>query len=368
VDARTDIFSFGAVLYEMITGRRAFAGDSILSILSSILRDEPKPAAEIAHGLPRELDRVVKRCLQKDPNRRYQHAGDLKIDLEQVKEELAGGDPAPRASPERPGVGRWWWVAAAAACVAGAFAVGWRVHGMQAELPPWRLTHLTADAGLSGGPALSPDGKVVAYSSDRGLDGEPDLYIKQVAGGQPIRLTLDGAGNRSPDFSPDGSKIVFRSNRDGGGIYEMPAFGRRSPATRAGWFESQVFAGRLASGLLGWCGKRSGIGARQRHGLGGAGGRRPAAAGRAEFHRRPLSCLVPGREASSVHRLRVGEGLRKVQGRLVAGRHGWGGSGKDRRVRCASPHRTEDRAFWRGSPRHSQARMLVGREHGNFLN
>jgi Tol biopolymer transport system component len=225
VDARTDIFSFGAVLYEMITGRRAFAGDSILSILSSILRDEPKPAAEIAHGLPRELDRVVKRCLQKDPNRRYQHAGDLKIDLEQVKEELAGGDPAPRASPERPGVSRWWWVAAAAACVAGAFAVGWRVHGMQAELPPWRLTHLTADAGLSGGPALSPDGKLVAYSSDRGLDGEPDLYIKQVAGGQPIRLTLDGAGNRSPDFSPDGSKIVFRSNRDGGGIYEMPAFG-----------------------------------------------------------------------------------------------------------------------------------------------
>ena len=84
---------------------------------------------------------------------------------------------------------------------------------------------LTADAGLSGTPALSADGKLVAYSSDRSVDGERDLYIQQVAGGSPIRLTSDGAGNMTPDFSPDGSKLVFRSNRDGGGIYEIPAFG-----------------------------------------------------------------------------------------------------------------------------------------------
>src|SRR5438093_9742405 len=91
LDARTDIFSFGALLYESITGRRAFAGDSMASVLSAILRDEPKPAAEIAHGVPRELDRIVTRCLQKDPDRRYQHAGDLKIDLQQVKEEPVAG-------------------------------------------------------------------------------------------------------------------------------------------------------------------------------------------------------------------------------------------------------------------------------------
>src|ERR1019366_1192677 len=129
VDARTDIFSFGAVLYEMITGRRAFVGDSIVSILSSILRDQPKPAAEIAHGIPRELDRIVTRCLQKDPNRRYQHAGDLKIDLQRVKEELAaGGSVVLEAVTARQSVGRWFWVAAAVACVAVAFAVGWRLH------------------------------------------------------------------------------------------------------------------------------------------------------------------------------------------------------------------------------------------------
>ena len=107
VDARTDIFSFGAVLYEIITGRRAFVGDSMASILSAILRDEPKPPAEIAHGLPRELARIVTRCLQKDPNLRYQHAGDLKIDLQQVNEDLGAGGTAIREEmPRRPRMGR----------------------------------------------------------------------------------------------------------------------------------------------------------------------------------------------------------------------------------------------------------------------
>ena len=97
-------------------------------------------------------------------------------------------------------MGRWWWLAAGRACAAVSFAVGWRLHGPPAALPPWKLTRLTTDAGLSGSSALSPDGKLVAYSSDRGLDGEPDLYVKQVAGGQPIRLTSDGAGNTVAGF------------------------------------------------------------------------------------------------------------------------------------------------------------------------
>ncbi len=226
VDARTDIFSFGAVLYEMITGRRAFAGDSIVSILSAILHGEPKPAAEIIDGVPRGLDKIVTRCLQKDPNRRYQHAGDLRIDLQEVKEALIGGGSVLHEEMRRRrSARRWRWTAAAAACVAVSLAVAWWLHRPEEEPASWTLTQLTRDAGLSNSPALSPDGKLVAYSSDRGLDGEQDLYMKQVAGGQPIRLTFGGAGNTMPDFSPDGSKIVFRSNRDGGGIYEIPAFG-----------------------------------------------------------------------------------------------------------------------------------------------
>jgi Tol biopolymer transport system component len=88
------------------------------------------------------------------------------------------------------------------------FAVGWWLHRSQPESAPWKLTQLTSDAGLSGFPALSPDRKLVAYSADHGLDGGRDLYVKQVAGGQPIRLTFDGEGNTTPDFSPDGSKIT----------------------------------------------------------------------------------------------------------------------------------------------------------------
>ncbi len=108
VDARSDIFSFGAVLYEMITGRRAFAGDSMISVLSAILRDEPKPAAELAHGIPRQIDRIIDRCLRKDPNRRYQHAGDLQMDLEQAIEDLTvGGGVEPRGDAVACGV-IWW--------------------------------------------------------------------------------------------------------------------------------------------------------------------------------------------------------------------------------------------------------------------
>lgn len=127
-------------------------------------------------------------------------------------------------SPQRRSVGLWWWLVSAAACLVS-FAAGWRFYHPQATLPPWKLTRLTSDSGLSSSPALSPDGKLVAYSSDRNREGEWDLFVQQVAGGQPIRLTSDGAGNTTPDFSPDSSRIVFRSNRDGGGIYEIPAFG-----------------------------------------------------------------------------------------------------------------------------------------------
>jgi Tol biopolymer transport system component/DNA-binding winged helix-turn-helix (wHTH) protein len=119
----------------------------------------------------------------------------------------------------------WWWLASTALLVALSFALGWLFHRSPGSFPSWKLTQLTTDAGLSNAPTLSEDGKLVAYSSDRGLDGERDLYIKQVAGGEPIRLTFDGHGNTAPDFSPDGARIVFHSNRDGGGIYEIPAFG-----------------------------------------------------------------------------------------------------------------------------------------------
>jgi Tol biopolymer transport system component/DNA-binding winged helix-turn-helix (wHTH) protein len=136
----------------------------------------------------------------------------------------APGSPNREALPGRRGLGLRWWLAAAA-CLAASVAVWWRHHDAPSVPFLWKLTQLTNDAGFSGWPALSPDGKLLAYTSDRGLEGGQDLYVKQVAGGQPVRLTFDGLGNTTPDFSPDGSRIVFRSRRDGGGIYEVPTFG-----------------------------------------------------------------------------------------------------------------------------------------------
>ena len=131
---------------------------------------------------------------------------------------------APAISPKRyPARQPQWWLAVivlVAVCVAG-----WRFFRMPAP-PPWKLTRLTADIGFTSSPALSFDGKLVAYSSDREANGRFDIYVQHVNGGSdPIRLTFDGAGNTTPDFSPDGSRLVFRSSRDGGGIYEVPSFG-----------------------------------------------------------------------------------------------------------------------------------------------
>ncbi|MCU1330399.1 MAG: putative Serine/threonine protein kinase [Bryobacterales bacterium] len=129
--------------------------------------------------------------------------------------------------PRRRSPGLWerlTWAVGALVCL----GVGLRFRGAPAGLPDWKLARITADSGLSGFPALSPQGNLIAYSSDRGLNGEQDLYLRQVAGGQPVRLTFDGTGNSAPDFSPDGGKIVFQSNRDGGGVYEVAALGGKA--------------------------------------------------------------------------------------------------------------------------------------------
>jgi serine/threonine protein kinase len=220
-DARTDIFAFGAVLYEMATGNKAFEGKSRASLIAAILEHEPAQISRVTPTSPAALDWIVKRCLAKDPGDRVQTARDLKSELQWVAEQ---GPKSMRPSAAPTPQTRRWPIWAGLAVVVAAVTGYWLMPSSN-TLPFWRLTRLTNDTGLSDFAALSPDGKLLAYASDRNSDGFQDLYVKQVAGGQAIRLTWDGAGNTTPDFSPDGSKIVFRSQRDGGGIYEIPAFG-----------------------------------------------------------------------------------------------------------------------------------------------
>ena len=112
VDARTDIFSFGSVLYEMVTGQRAFQGDSPLSTLTAVLREDPKPVSNIREGLPRELERVITRCLRKAPERRWQAMADVKVALRELKEEFDSGGLT-LSAPAVPRPRRSWAIAAA---------------------------------------------------------------------------------------------------------------------------------------------------------------------------------------------------------------------------------------------------------------
>jgi Tol biopolymer transport system component/predicted Ser/Thr protein kinase len=229
VDARSDIFSFGSLLYEMVTGRRAFEGPSVISTLSAILHLDPRPVAETVVDVPPELQRLIARCLRKAPERRFQSIADVSVVLKELREDLQSGSlatdglPPKAVSSRRAGIGRRGLLAAA--LVMAAVASGYWMTRQRSPLAAPALTRLTFDSGLTFEPALSPDGKLVAYASDRSGDGNLDIWVQQVAGGEAVRLTGHAADDREPAFSPDGDRIAFRSEREGGGIYVVPAIG-----------------------------------------------------------------------------------------------------------------------------------------------
>jgi serine/threonine protein kinase len=226
VDARSDIFSFGSVLYEMVTGNRAFQGNTKIATISSILRDEPNPAANLAvEPMPRDLEKIIARCMRKDMARRFQHIDDVKVALEELKEESDSGKLAPLGPvPSKQNRKARILMGSAILCAvaAGAFFIFRHPPASPAAHP---LTRLTSDAGLSFEPALSNDGTLLAFASDRSGEGNLDIWVKQTAGGAPVRITRDSVDNHQPSFSPDGSKIAFRSEREHGGIYVVPALG-----------------------------------------------------------------------------------------------------------------------------------------------
>jgi serine/threonine protein kinase/Tol biopolymer transport system component len=219
VDPRSDIFSLGVVLYEMAGGKRAFGGVSSAETMTAILRDNPQ---ELPRSVPPALDRIVRRCLEKDPAQRFRNAGDLASALRSIPTRQAGSTPAPK----RPS---WlvWAAATVVACVAGAIGASWwGLHAHPRGLFAGTTLHrLTTDNGLTTDAALSADGKMVAYASDRANSGNLDIWMQQVEGGGAVRLTDNPADDYDPSISPDGSQVAFRSERDGGGIYVVPALG-----------------------------------------------------------------------------------------------------------------------------------------------
>src|SRR5262249_45257410 len=126
IDTRSDIFSFGAVGYEMICGQRAFRGESRADTLAALMEKDPQPPSEIAPGTPPELERLITRCLRRDVNRRSQNMADVKLALEELRDESESGKPARIAVVSAPRERRWLWPAVAAGCAGiAALSLGW---------------------------------------------------------------------------------------------------------------------------------------------------------------------------------------------------------------------------------------------------
>jgi len=219
VDARSDIFSFGTVIYEMVCGRKAFPGKSTISVIAAVLEREPEPLT----GIPEDLKHVLCRALRKDPARRWQHVDDMRLALEEVKSncDLC---PPPR---QKPGPRRRRPIAIAAALVLLATAAGfalWRSALVTPAATAYRFEQITDEPGQEKNPVLSPDGKSVAYASR--ASGNWGIYVLRVGGKNPTNLTAGStADDTEPAFSPDGERIAFRSERDGGGIFVMGSTG-----------------------------------------------------------------------------------------------------------------------------------------------
>jgi eukaryotic-like serine/threonine-protein kinase len=229
-DARTDLWALGAILYEMLTGRRAFPGDSAASLIGNIMNAEPPALAALQPLTPPVLAQAVRRCLAKQPDDRWDSAHDVADELRWVHESSrTSQQPAVREE----GRGRRWMrvgtvILSSTALVAIGIFTGTTLAPQRAIAPVTRVfkqSQVTDQPGRERFPSLSPDGKSVVYASQ--TTGNWDIYLQRVDGRNPVNLTRNSPDDDSePAFSPDGALVAFRSERDGGGVFIMGATGK----------------------------------------------------------------------------------------------------------------------------------------------
>jgi serine/threonine protein kinase len=239
VDHRADIFAFGCLLYEMLGGQRAFKRNTAVETMAAVLREEPDRLDSISSSVSPALDRVVRRCLEKNPEERFQSTRDLAFAIDNAASasdsgwfgnslsDAGGADlrATGNQSARRQRQPVWLWVLTAVVAAAAGLGAGFVLSRSDSALPsssePPRTRTLTV-SGQDLEPSASPDGHLVAFRSNR--SGQPRIWLKQLAGGGEEPLT-DGPDER-PKFSPDGSTLLFiREESDVRSLYRQSLLG-----------------------------------------------------------------------------------------------------------------------------------------------
>ncbi|HXI30846.1 MAG TPA: protein kinase, partial [Vicinamibacterales bacterium] len=226
IDHRSDLFAFGVLLYEMATGERPFKGEASVSVLASILKDAPKRISEIRHGLPRDLERIVRRALAKDPEQRYQTAKDLRNDLQTLRDDLTSGElnvAAAAAPPSR--IGALTWMSLLVAALATA-TTGYLLYRGRTATPSGTIamTRVTV-TGKASSAAISPDGRYLVHVvADNGFS----LWLRQTRTGSDVRIVPPGPlPYVGLTFSRDGDFIYFTRfvSRSSANVYRVSVLG-----------------------------------------------------------------------------------------------------------------------------------------------
>jgi len=231
LDARSDIFSFGVLLYEQLAGRRPFNGSTLPDVLHAICHATPEPLAGAA---PLALQFIVEKALEKDPADRYQTMRELVVDLRRLARR-SSREVALDASSPQPVVARGTMRQPVTRlfAIAGlmlAAAAGWMLRSIvepSSAARPVQLQRLTDLVGLEEAPALSPDGRTVAFVAVAG--GKRQIWVRLLAGGSPLALTKDDVDHYGPRWSADSSRVIYytpgRQPGEAGTIWEIPALG-----------------------------------------------------------------------------------------------------------------------------------------------
>jgi Tol biopolymer transport system component len=222
VDKRTDIWAFGCVLYEMLTSRPAFRGETLSDTIVAILEREAD-WTRLPVGTPSAARRLMQRCLEKDPRRRLRDIGDARHWLQDASTSEAAVAPTASASPKR-GLA---WLLGGIALASASFA-GWSFWAAPTDAPrSVQLQRLTDFVGMEDSPAISPDGRTVAFVARAG--GKRQIWLRLLAGGTPLAITHDDVDHEQPRWTPDSSALIYyvpsATPGEQGTIWEIAALG-----------------------------------------------------------------------------------------------------------------------------------------------